>query len=176
MNRRWKRITTYATVLLLAAQILMASVCYAEGEEFTYRTLRDETLYISAPKSWQIEETGSLDEDADSVKNDELVYKVFELQNQDGAKQGEMWICAEPYDNSFYYCDTEAEAEDYLEQAGTDAVEHVVDTALPTASGWIISDPAYLKGEEEFTYVIRQKAKVGGKNYLIYLNCDFIQA
>ena len=170
-RRRIKIITAYTAVLLLVVQILAASVCFAE--DLMHSSARDSTLYIAVPSSWQIEEFGSIDEDEEVVENDERAYKVLELQNQDGAKQGELWLCADLYDNSFWYCNTEEKTEEYLEDAGDDAIEYVMETVFPDADNWSRSDTKYLKEEDDFTYVIRQNAKVDGKKYLLYLACDF---
>ena len=170
-RRRIKKITAYTAVLLLVVQILAAPVCWAD--DLMHTSVRDSTLYIAVPSSWQIEEFGSIDEDAETVENDERAYKMLELQDQGGAKQGEMWICADPYDNSFFYCNTEEKTEEYLEDAGDDAIEYVLETAFPDADNWSRSDTKYLKEEDDFTYVIRQNAKVDGKKYLLYLACDF---
>jgi len=137
-KRRLKNLTAYTAVLLLVVQILAASVCWAE--DLRHTSVRDNTLYIAAPESWQIEEFGSIDEDAETVENDERAYKMLELQDQDGAKQGELWICADPYDNSFFYCNTEEKTEAYLDDAGDDAIEYVMEEVLPVASHWGRSD------------------------------------
>ena len=170
-KRRIKTITAYTVLLLLVAQILATSVCCAE--DLMHSALRDNTLYIAVPESWQLEEVGTIDEDAEAVKVGETVYKTLELQNQDGAKQGELWICADPYDNSFSYCNTEKKTEEYMETAGDDAIESVIEKVFPDANGWSRSDTKYLKEEDDFTYVIRQNAKVEEKKYLIYLACDY---
>ena len=172
-KRRIKNITAYTAVLLLVVQILAASVCWAD--DLRHTSVRDNTLYIATPESWQIEEFGSIDEDAETVENDERAYKMLELQDQDGAKQGELWICADPYDNSFFYCNTEEKTETYLEDAGDDAIEYVMEEVFPDANNWSRSDTKYLKEEDDFTYVIRQDVKVDGKKYLLYLACDFTE-
>lgn len=170
-KRRIKRITTYAAVLLLIVQLAAASVCCAE--DLTYKALREETMFIAVPGSWQVEEFGSLDEDEEAILEDETVQKILELQDQEDAKQGELWICAEPYDDSYYYCNTPENTEDYLDAAGDDAIEAVMDEAFAGADSWTRDGTKYLKGEQEYTYVIRQDAKVDGEKYLIYLNCEF---
>ena len=148
-KRRLKNITAYTAVLLLVVQILAASVCWAD--DLRHTSVREETFYIAAPASWQIEEFGSIDEDAETLENGERAYKMLELQDQDGAKQGELWLCADLYDNSFWYCNTEEKTEEYLEDAGDDAIEYVMETVFPDADNWSRSDTKYLKEEDDFT-------------------------
>ena len=66
-KRRIKNITAYTAVLLLVVQILAASVCWAD--DLRHTSVRDNTLYIATPESWQIEEFGSIDEDVETVCN-----------------------------------------------------------------------------------------------------------
>ncbi len=170
-KRQLKIITACTAALLLVVQILAGSVCWAD--DLRHTSVREDTFYIAAPASWQIEEFGSIDEDEETVENDERAYKMLELQDQDGAKQGELWLCADLYDNSFWYCNTEEKTEEYLEDAGDDAIEYVFAEVFPDADSWTRSDTKFLKEEDDFTYVIRQNAKVDGVKYLIYLACDF---
>ena len=171
-TRHTKIITAYTAAILLVLQLLAVSFCYGE-EEFTYKAFRDDTMFLSMPESWQAEEVGDIDEDVEAVEDDELVYKALELKDQDGEKRGEMWICAEPYDDSYYYCDSEEDTEEYLDEVGDDAVETVFDEVFADAGGWTRSGSKYLRGEDAFVYVIRENVQVDDRKYLLYLSCDF---
>ena len=166
------RIIAAATaVMLFAVQFFAVSICFAA--DFSMKSVRDATLYLSIPKDWQIEESGSTDEDVDLVEAGSQAFKVLELKDENGARQAQLWIYADPGAYGYYYCDTEGEARQYYEDSGADAVDGVIEEAFPELESWVREDPEYLKEEDGFTYVIREDLKVDGKNYLTYLTCDF---
>ena len=172
-KRRNKRISIISAALLFAVVFFASSLCFAD--DFLIKSIRDETLFMSVPATWQVEETGDLDEDSDRVDSGEYAFKILELKDAVGAKQGEMWIYAEPLNNGFYYCDTKEDTEEYFDDCGYYAVDSIIETAFPNASSWDM-ETEYIKGEDDFTYAVRSKASVDGKPYMIYLACDFVSS
>ena len=97
-NKRMNKIIAISTaVLLMAAQLFAAAVCFAdEGDAAKMRTktLRD-GLFIGIPEDWQIVETGSRDEDAEKIEAGESTFEIAELCDKNGVKQAEMWACVD---------------------------------------------------------------------------------
>ena len=167
---RNNRISIITAVLLFAVQLFAASLCFAD--DFSINGVRDESLFIRIPSTWTAEESGSLDEDADMIEAGAPTYKVLELKGGDGARQGELWIYAEPSTYERYYCDTQEEAEEYYDESGFFAVSSIIETAFPDISEWDC-EADFIKGEDDFTYVVRLKTNIERKPYMIYLVCDY---
>ena len=157
--------------LLFAVQFFAVSLCFAD-DDFRTVSARDETLFVSVPATWQVEEFGSIDEDAEMIDDGQQAIKVLELQDSQGTARGELWIYAEPGDDSFYCCDSKEETEEYYNESGTFAVDYIIEEKFPDASSWT-RESEVIKGEDDYPYVVCEKAKIDSTPYLIYLTCDF---
>lgn len=158
--------------MLFAVQFFAASICFAD--DFLTKGVRDEYLFISVPATWTVEEYGSLDDDADMIEAGEQAFKILDLNDGDDAKQGEMWIYAEPLTYDSYYCNTEEKAQDYYYESGEAAVDAFIETAFPDADSWS-TEADFIRGEDAFTYVVRVNTTIEKKDYLIYLACDYTE-
>ena len=177
MNKWSIRGTSFRSIIfstagvMLIVKMLVASFCYAEG--FSLEYLRDETITISVPSAWQIEEIGSIDEDAVLMDHGEAVYKVAELYDEDGSKQAELWIYADPEDDSYYYCNSESAAKEYYDNSGSYALESIIEEMAPEES-WALGSPEYIEAEEDYdTTMILQTVAFNDKEYWVYLGCEF---
>ena len=168
---RNKRIAIITTALLFAAQFFAVSLCFAD-DDFTTIFARDDTLFLSVPAAWQTEEFGSIDEDADMIDDGQQAFKILEMQDSHGTKQGELWIYAEPGNESFYFCDSKEETEEYYNESGTFAVDYVIEEKFPDADSWS-READIIEGEDGYTCAVREKAEIDGTPYLIYLTCEF---
>ena len=168
---RDKRLSIITTALLFAAQFFAVSLCFAD-DDFTTVFARDDTLFLSVPAAWQTEEFGSIDEDADMIDDGQQAFKVLELQDANGTPQGELWVYAEPGNDSVYYCDSKEETEEYYNESGTFAVDHIIEEKFPDADSWS-READIIEGEDGYTCAVREKAEINGTPYLIYLTCEF---